>query len=127
VTDGAAVSRYFGKGVMMKKAMDIQNRKKQVASMGSRLFARIILVLALGLTVSGCRYPVRAAKWVDHKIEDLVYLGEGDEFAHPGETEAEVRRRHERASRLNDQMRRSDIDMALMRDRPSMLTDRRLP
>lgn len=44
-----------------------------------------------------------------------------------GETRAEGRRRHSRVLRLNTQALRADIDMALMLDRPSRLTDKRLP
>ena len=44
-----------------------------------------------------------------------------------GETEAEANRRHKRILRTNMQALRSDIDTALMLDRPSHLTDRRLP
>ncbi|MCX5643259.1 MAG: hypothetical protein NTZ17_01030 [Phycisphaerae bacterium] len=45
----------------------------------------------------------------------------------PGETAAEVHRRHVRAMRLNSRMMMSDIDKFLMLDRPSMLSDRRIP
>ena len=45
----------------------------------------------------------------------------------PGETAAEVHRRHERALRLNTQMMMSDIDKFLLLDKPSMLTDKRIP
>jgi hypothetical protein len=45
----------------------------------------------------------------------------------PGETVAEVNRRHRRVMRLNTQMMMSDIDKFLMLDQPSMLTDRRIP
>jgi hypothetical protein len=45
----------------------------------------------------------------------------------PGETKAEVARRHDRNMRLNGEMMMSDIDKALMLDQPSKLTDRRIP
>jgi hypothetical protein len=45
----------------------------------------------------------------------------------PGETAAEVHRRHRRTVRLNTQMMMSDIDKFLLLDKPSMLTDRRIP
>jgi hypothetical protein len=45
----------------------------------------------------------------------------------PGETAAEVRRDHRRVMRLNTQMMMSDIDKFLLLDKPSMLTDRRIP
>ncbi len=45
----------------------------------------------------------------------------------PGETAAEVHRRHARTMRLNTQMMMSDIDKFLLLDKPSMLTDKRIP
>ncbi len=45
----------------------------------------------------------------------------------PGETRAESSRRHKRVLRLNSQELLADIDTTLMLDRPSGLTDRRLP
>lgn len=44
-----------------------------------------------------------------------------------GETRAEARRRHSRVLRLNTGQLGSDIDMVLLLDKPSMLTDKRLP
>jgi hypothetical protein len=44
-----------------------------------------------------------------------------------GETKAEAHRRHSRTLRLNTQQIGDDIDMVLMLDKPSGLTDRRLP
>ena len=45
----------------------------------------------------------------------------------PGETAVEVHRRHARTMRLNSEMMMSDIDKFLLLDKPSMLTDRRIP
>jgi hypothetical protein len=45
----------------------------------------------------------------------------------PGETAREVHRRHHRTYRLNSQMMMSDIDKFLLLDKPSMLTDKRIP
>ena len=45
----------------------------------------------------------------------------------PGETAREVHRRHLRTLRLNSQMMMSDIDKFLLLDKPSMLTDKRIP
>lgn len=44
-----------------------------------------------------------------------------------GETAAEVHRRHERVARINYQQMMADIDEFLLLDRPSRLTDRRIP
>jgi hypothetical protein len=46
---------------------------------------------------------------------------------YPGESWAEANRRHKRVLRLNSQGLLADIDAALLMDRPSHLTDQRLP
>jgi hypothetical protein len=51
----------------------------------------------------------------------------GCSWRHPGETVAEVNRRHDRVLRLNSEMMLSDLDRVFMLDRPSRLTDKRLP
>jgi len=48
-------------------------------------------------------------------------------YEQPGETAAEGRRRHERVARINQQEMMSDIDKALLQNRPSRLTDKRIP
>ena len=45
----------------------------------------------------------------------------------PGETEAEGRRRHIRNARINQQSMTEDIDKAMLYDKPSRLTDKRIP
>lgn len=67
-----------------------------------RLFMAVALCL-LGMLLSGCSWQ------------------------HPGETAKEVSRKHDRALRLNNQMMLSDIDRVLLLDRPSHLTDKRIP
>jgi len=57
----------------------------------------------------------------------LVTLLAGCATRQPGVTAAEVHRRHVRMNRMNVQMMMQDIDHFLLLDRPSMLTDRRLP
>ncbi len=44
-----------------------------------------------------------------------------------GETRAEAKRRHSRVLRMNNKELGDDVDMVLLLDRPSMLTDKRLP
>jgi hypothetical protein len=44
-----------------------------------------------------------------------------------GETEAEGSRRHKRVLRIQSQEMREDIDRVLLLDRPSKLTDKRIP
>ena len=57
----------------------------------------------------------------------LIFLPCGCSFSQPGETAAEGRRRHDRVARINQQELMQDIDKALMLDRPSRLTDKRIP
>ena len=47
--------------------------------------------------------------------------------AQPGETVSEVRRRHLRNKRINAQELAADADMAMLYDKPSTLTDKRVP
>jgi hypothetical protein len=44
-----------------------------------------------------------------------------------GETTAEGRRRHQRNLRINRQEMMADIDTVLLLDKPSKLTDKRIP
>ena len=48
-------------------------------------------------------------------------------FSQPGETAAEGHRRHQRTARINQQEAMADIDAVLMLDRPSRLTEKRIP
>jgi len=86
----------------MKSVTAPDNRKKQRTGSSLRLFALAVAVCFMALLLSGC-------------------------WDHPGETAAEVNRRHQRTVRLNNQMLRDDIDSALLLDKPSTLTDKRIP
>ncbi len=44
-----------------------------------------------------------------------------------GETTAEGRRRHKRTLRINRQEMMHDLDMLMLLDKPSKLTDKRIP
>jgi len=58
----------------------------------------------------------------------LVFLLYGcGSYAHLGETKAEARRRHLRTARINRQELAEDIDKMLLLDKPSKLTDKRIP
>ena len=57
----------------------------------------------------------------------LVLVPFGCSFQQPGETVAEGQRRHKRNLRINQQGMMADIDRVLLMDRPSRLTDRRIP
>lgn len=97
--------------------------------MMKRAFVSVILAIALFSLVFclvGCRYPVKAADYVGGAAEDLAYLGSGEEFAQPGETEAEMLRRHARIKRIRRQQVLEDIDKVLLLDQPSKLTDKRM-
>lgn len=48
-------------------------------------------------------------------------------FEQPGETAAEGHRRHLRNLRLNQQALMNDIDKVLLMDKPSKLTNKRIP
>ena len=48
-------------------------------------------------------------------------------YEQPGETAAEGRRRHLRNERINRQEMMADIDKVMLFDRPSRLTDKRIP
>ncbi len=58
----------------------------------------------------------------------LVFMPFGcSSFSQPGETAAEGHRRHQRVVRINQQEMMADIDKVLLLDKPSKLTDRRIP
>lgn len=56
----------------------------------------------------------------------LVPLG-CSSYDQMGETAAEGRRRHERTLRINNQQMMEDLDQSLLLDRPSKLTEKRIP
>jgi len=57
----------------------------------------------------------------------LVFLPLACSNEQLGETAAEGSRRHQRVLRINQSELMSDIDKALLFDRPSKLTDKRIP
>ena len=87
----------------MKSVTTVENRKEGRRSLSLRFFTLAAAVFVSALLLAGCSWR------------------------HPGETRAEVDRRHSRILRLNDEMKMSDLDRLLMLDRPSRLTDRRIP
>jgi hypothetical protein len=88
---------------MMRSVMAVENGKERRRSFRLRLFTFGVGLYLCALLLAGCS------------------------TRQPGETASEVHRRHTRAMSLNSQMMMADIDKFLMLDRPSMLTDRRLP
>ena len=57
----------------------------------------------------------------------LVFMPLGCSSSQPGETAAEGRRRHQRVVRINQQEMMADIDKTLLLDKPSKLTEKRIP
>ena len=57
----------------------------------------------------------------------LVFLAAGCSSGQLGETAAEGHRRHQRNLRLNRQEMTADMDSLLLLDKPSKLTDKRIP
>ena len=57
----------------------------------------------------------------------LFLLPGGCSFDQPGETVAEGRRRHLRNARINQQEMMADIDTVMLSDKPSKLSDKRIP
>ena len=60
-------------------------------------------------------------------LSALVFLPSGCAWEQPGETVAEGRRRHQRVRRINQQEMMADMDKAMLYDKPSKLTDKRIP
>ena len=57
----------------------------------------------------------------------LVFMPFGCSSTQPGETAAEGRRRHDRVARINQQELMADIDKTMMLDKPSSLTEKKIP
>jgi hypothetical protein len=74
--------------------------------MGNKITVTLLVVILLSLVVlsPGCGF-----------------------FNQPGKTPAEVNRDHARVLRVNQQQMMADIDKVLLVDKPSKLTDKRLP
>jgi hypothetical protein len=83
-----------------------------------------ILLFCLVFPVSGCRYPIKAADFVDDVAEEIVFLGDGEELAPLAETEAERRARWERIERIYIQQMMEDLDSFWLYDKPSKLSDK---
>lgn len=88
----------------MKSLRKVENSKSKVRIVVLRVLTGVFVSCVLALVTSGCK-----------------------SWGCPGETAAETSRRHERVLRLNQQGMLADIDKALMLDRPSNLTDKRIP
>ena len=82
----------------------MKNAKKVKSKKSIFLFTFAFLLCGLVFWLGGCRSCERL-----------------------GETVAEGRRRHVRTLRINRQEMMGDIDRALLLDKPSKLTDKRIP
>jgi len=81
------------------------SRDKVNLVLRSDLLRRVVLVIVLFvLLLCGCR-----------------------SYEQMGETAAEGRRRHQRALRINQQQMMADLDTLMLLDKPSKLTDKRIP
>ena len=88
----------------MKSSTEVKTAGRHVAGRIWRIVALAFVLGLLAASVCGC-----------------------GAMKHPGETTAQTNRRHRRVLRLNQQGLLADIDRALMLDRPSKLTDKRIP
>ena len=87
-----------------------------------------IILCALVFLLSGCGYVVKADHFVDKLVVRVLTLGnEPEAMAQLGETEAEGRRRHLRARRINQRALMQDLDKLFLLDKPSKLTERKIP
>jgi len=87
-----------------------------------------VTLCAYVFCVGGCGYVVKGGEYAVQTVADVVTMGsEPEAYAQLGETEAEGRRRHLRNQRINQQELLRDIDTILLLDRPSRLTDKRVP
>jgi hypothetical protein len=89
----------------MKSVVADKNTKHRISRVNLRALTLALILGALVLLSCGC-----SSGW-----------------NYPGETAAEGHRRHKRVVRTNMEMMRADIDAVLLLDRPSLLTDKRLP
>ena len=89
----------------MKSVVAVENREQRTSRFSVRAMVLGLLLGALVMMSCGC------ASW----------------WTYPGETAAEANRRHKRVVRNNFEQMRADVDTVLLLDRPTMLTDKRLP
>lgn len=89
----------------MKSVVAVETREQGTGRFNLRALALALILCVLVLMSCGC------ASW----------------WNYPGETAVEGNRRHKRIVQTNFEMMRADIDTVLLLDRPSNLTDKRLP
>ena len=65
--------------------------------------------------------------WVPAVLFGMIFINGCGLYHQPGETAAQRARRHERVIRVNTSQLAEDIDKFFLLDRPTHLTDRRVP
>jgi hypothetical protein len=85
----------------MRSVVPVRCRERGSEGLGLRGFVLVFVLFALAWSLYGC--------------------------APSGETVAEANRRHSRVLRLNNQAMLDDVDRFMLLDRPSHLTDKRVP
>ena len=88
----------------MESVVALKNVKRKMMALNLRTLVLAVLLGVLVLSTWGCK-----------------------SWRTPGETSAEARRRRDRIFRANSEEMVSDMEAVLMLDRPSKLSDRRLP
>jgi len=87
-----------------------------------------VFLIAFVFCLGGCGYALKVDKFIDRTVANIWTLGsESEAHAQLGETEAEGRRRHLRNERINQQELMHDIEYALLMDKPSRLTPKKVP
>ena len=91
-------------------------------------FSLLAVLCVLVFLLGGCGYFVKVDRFLDQLAADVWTMGsEPGAHAQPGETEAEGRRRHLRNERINQRTMMRDLDRIMLTDKPSKLTDKRIP
>jgi len=89
----------------------------------------VIVFCALLVWVSGCGAVAQVGQFSADAVRAVAALGseESTFYAQPGETEAEGYRRHVRNARINHMLLMRDLDSVDLFDKPSRLSDMRIP
>jgi len=94
----------------------------------ARRFSLVLVLCVLVFPLGGCGHLVNVAEGVADAAAGVWTMGsEPEAHAQLGETEAEGRRRHARNARISQETLMRDLDRIMLTDRPSKLTDKRIP
>ncbi|MHC4574481.1 MAG: hypothetical protein ACYS76_10185 [Planctomycetota bacterium] len=101
---------------------------KKARGFAIRILVAGVCLGVLAFWVSGCGHAVSAGQTLGRGVAAVWTLGSKPEaHAQLGETEAEGRRRHLRNERINQQQLMADLDKFWLLDKPSKLTEKRIP